>query len=301
MQFYDLLMLAVLGGAILFGFWKGFAWQVASLAAIFVSYFVARNFNEPVANMIGGDPAWNRFLAMFILFMGTSLVIWLGFGFIKNTIERMHLKTFDRQVGAILGAGKGVILTVLITLFSVSLLGEKACRTICTSRSGNYIARVIGELGDIVPEEIAVPLKPYVKRFQTEMDEHSNNPPAANPNESPTLPNQPPTGGFRPSWGQQNPNMTQGIPGNGASGGFERIGNLQPSQPNQAGVQSQQPVFNGTVGRWQVPAQPASSSSGGFQIPNLPEGLGDAVLDATKKRVSETIDENWRRLMEGKR
>ena len=99
MQFYDLVMLAVMGGSILFGLWKGLAWQIASVAAIVVSYFVARNLNGPVANMIGGDPAWNRFLAMFILFLGTSLAIWIVFGFVRSTIERLHLRSFDRAHG----------------------------------------------------------------------------------------------------------------------------------------------------------------------------------------------------------
>ena len=128
MQFYDLIMLAVLGLAVFFGYWKGFAWQLASLTAIIVSYMVARNFNEPVAKMIGGDPSWNRFLAMFILFTGTSLLIWLGFGFVKGTIEKLHLKGFDRQFGAVLGFVKGFIICTLITLFAVSLLTSNMAR-----------------------------------------------------------------------------------------------------------------------------------------------------------------------------
>ena len=38
---YDLFLIIILIGAVVFGALKGLAWQVASLSAIFVSYFVA--------------------------------------------------------------------------------------------------------------------------------------------------------------------------------------------------------------------------------------------------------------------
>ena len=41
MQTYDMLMLVVLVGATVFGFWKGMAWQIASLASLVVSYFAS--------------------------------------------------------------------------------------------------------------------------------------------------------------------------------------------------------------------------------------------------------------------
>ena len=49
MALYDIVMLVVVVGAIWFGWWKGMAWQIASLAAIIVSYIVAVNFREPVS------------------------------------------------------------------------------------------------------------------------------------------------------------------------------------------------------------------------------------------------------------
>ena len=67
MQAYDLIMLIVIGMATIFGAIKGFAWQVASLASIIVSYIVAYRFRFDVAAMIQAKPPWNQFLAMLIL------------------------------------------------------------------------------------------------------------------------------------------------------------------------------------------------------------------------------------------
>jgi membrane protein required for colicin V production len=283
MQLYDLIMLAVLGVAIFFGYWKGFAWQVASLAAIFVSYLVARNFHEPVANMIGGDPSWNRFLAMFILFVGTSLLIWLGFGFIKTTIERMHLKGFDRQFGAALGAIKGVVICTLITLFGVSLLGDTATRTICTSRSGNYIARMLGEAGNLVPEEIGKYINPYIDKFHTEMQEHQDDMP---PGEF--GPGQP---GLTLPW--SSPQMTSS-----SSAPNERVGMLERLP---GGSQTQQPSFNASTGRWEYPAssQNQTSDSGAFQAPpiQVPQQWQEAAREQVQDSAEKSLLDLWRRAM----
>lgn len=218
-------MIAVMAGAILFGFWKGFAWQVASLASIVVSYFVARNFAGVVADRIGGDPAWNKFLAMFILFFGCSLAIWIAFGFIRKTIEQMHLKTFDRQIGAALGALKGALLCIIITLFGVSLLGEKTCRSICTSRSGNYVAQALARLDGIVPPEIRNYIWPYVDRFKKEMSNHQNELPVVE---------QPGGGSFQLPF-----NLPVNVsPGMTSTGNAEQVGRLEPANPATGTQQS---------------------------------------------------------------
>ncbi len=61
MQTYDIIMLVVLGIATFLGAIKGFAWQVASLASIVVSYFVAYHFRSDVAKMIHAQEPWNGF------------------------------------------------------------------------------------------------------------------------------------------------------------------------------------------------------------------------------------------------
>jgi membrane protein required for colicin V production len=151
---YDILMLIVLGGAIFFGYWKGLAWQVASLASIIVSYIVASNFHGFVSPYFSMGEPWDKFAAMLVLFLGTSLLVWIGFGYIRNTIEDMKLKGFDHQVGAVLGAFKGGLLCMVITLFAVTLLPNSLQQNVIGSRSGHFIARSINQLSMVVPDEI---------------------------------------------------------------------------------------------------------------------------------------------------
>ncbi|MCA9157391.1 MAG: CvpA family protein [Planctomycetales bacterium] len=161
-QGYDLIMLIVLGMATIFGAIKGFAWQVASLASIIVSYVVAYRFRFDLAEMIQAKPPWNQFLAMLILYVGTSFVIWVGFRLLSTSIDRVRLKEFDRHLGAAFGLAKGLVYCLLITMFATSLLGPKQQAAICHSRSGYYISKALDNSMGILPQEIHDVVGPYL-------------------------------------------------------------------------------------------------------------------------------------------
>lgn len=165
MEIYDIVMIVVLAGAMIFGAVKGFAWQLASIASIVISYTVAFKYREPFSQSIQAEPPWNRFLAMLILFIGTSLVIWVVFRMISGTIDRLKLREFDRQVGALFGLAKGGLYCILITLFGVTLLGDGVRTKIVQSKSGNYIANVLHKSEAVIPPEIQGVVQPYLERF----------------------------------------------------------------------------------------------------------------------------------------
>lgn len=164
-EIYDIVMLVVLIGATLFGAIKGFAWQLASIASITISYFVAYHFREPFSQSIQAEPPWNRFLAMLILYVGTSLVIWVAFRMVSRSIDRLKLREFDRQIGALFGLGKGALYCILITLFSVTLLGDSIRGKIVGSTSGRYIAQILDRSESVIPPEIQDVVEPYLAKF----------------------------------------------------------------------------------------------------------------------------------------
>jgi membrane protein required for colicin V production len=166
MQTYDIIMLVVLAATTFLGFRKGLAWQIASVAAIVVSYLVAVQFREVLAPRIDAEPPWNTFLAMLILYVGTSFVIWLVFQFVRGFIDRAKLHEFDHQLGAVFGLAKGVLLCVIITLFAVTLLSDDQRRQIIHSRSGLCIAQLLDRADAIMPEELHEFLHPYLHRLE---------------------------------------------------------------------------------------------------------------------------------------
>jgi membrane protein required for colicin V production len=171
MQIYDIIMIVVLVGAMVFGAAKGFAWQLASIASIVLSYFVALKFREPFSRSIALDPPLNRLLAMLILYVATALLVWVAFRMVSKSIDRMRLKEFDRHIGAIFGLIKGGLYCVLLTLFAVTLAGKQIRETVVSSKSGHYIADVLDRSESIIPPEIHEFVDPYLRRFEQEFNQ----------------------------------------------------------------------------------------------------------------------------------
>jgi membrane protein required for colicin V production len=87
------------------------------------------------------------------------------------------LKDFDRQIGGLFGAAKGVLLCVAITFFAVSL-SEPARAMVLKSRSGYYIALLIDRADPIMPKEIHDVLGPYLRKLEERLDPRSSPQPA---------------------------------------------------------------------------------------------------------------------------
>lgn len=177
MQTYDFVMLFVLAGLTLYGYAKGMAWQVAYLTSFIASYFVAVQFSGQLAPVFGDSAPWNKFMAMAAIYAGFSLATWLVFRAVKGGINKVRLESFDRQMGAIIGAGRGVLWCIGITFFAVTLLpnyfdGMK--EAIVASQSGRHIARLLDNADAVMPPEVHQVIGPYLDQLENEL----NQPPA---------------------------------------------------------------------------------------------------------------------------
>lgn len=171
MHSYDLFILAIIGASLVWGAWKGLAWQVMSIGSIFTSYFVAANFYEPVAQNIVPRlfdvPAPTaRYIAMGLVYVASSLVMWLGFNFIRDSIERFRLKEFDRQIGGLVGAAKGGLISILVTLFTVGVSEPNTVRAVFQSKSGGIIAQVLNAAAPMIPGDYRREIAPYVRKLE---------------------------------------------------------------------------------------------------------------------------------------
>jgi membrane protein required for colicin V production len=169
MQTYDMFMLVVLIGATVFGFWKGMAWQIASLASLIVSYFVSLKFAEQLAPLFGQQAPWNKFVAMFAIYVGTSFIIWMLFRFVAGAIDKIKLETFDKQLGAMFGFAKGVLLCIGITFFAVTVVPAQA-DAIVGSQSGHYIVALLDKAHSVFPPEIHQAIDPYLNRIEEKLN-----------------------------------------------------------------------------------------------------------------------------------
>ncbi len=162
---YDLVMLGILAVAALLGYFKGMVWQLAWIAGIVASSFVALRFSGQVAPFFGQQAPWNRFTAMLALYAATSLTVWLVFRVISGAINAIHLSAFDHQLGLLLGLAKGALLCIVITFFAVTLAPAYRDQ-IVGSRSGRLVAELIVRADTYLPKEIHDTVDPFVKQFE---------------------------------------------------------------------------------------------------------------------------------------
>jgi membrane protein required for colicin V production len=169
-KYYDLIMALVLIGTTIFGFWKGMAWQLASLASLILSYFGALRFSESLAPAIKLDPPLNRFVAMLVIYIGCSFVIWMLFRMVAGIIDKVRLESFDKQLGAMFGFAKGVLLCVVITFFAVTFLPQDKGEAIVASQSGRYIVALLDKSHSVFPPEIHQVVDPYLHKIEERLN-----------------------------------------------------------------------------------------------------------------------------------
>jgi membrane protein required for colicin V production len=194
-KYYDLIMVLVLVGTTIFGFWKGMAWQLASLASLIVSYFGALRFSEQLAPVIKLDPPLNRFAAMLLIYVCSSFIIWMLFRLVAGAIDKVRLESFDRQLGAMFGFAKGVLLCVVITFFAVTFLPQDQGQAIVESQSGRYIVALLDKSHSVFPPEIHQIVDPYLDKVEQRLN-----------------PNHRPHDGLQTNWPTQTPTPQSGQP-----------------------------------------------------------------------------------------
>jgi len=163
---YDLLMVLVLVGATIFGFWKGMAWQIASLASLVVSIFLAAKFRMQLAPMFGQQAPMNQIAAMMAIYAASSFAIWMLFRFVSGAIDKVKLQAFDKQMGAILGFAKGVLLCIAITFFAMPFLQPAQAQMVANSQSGHYIVALLNKAETVVPPEYRQMIVPYLDKVE---------------------------------------------------------------------------------------------------------------------------------------
>jgi len=261
---YDLVMIGILAVASVLGYFKGMVWQLAWIAGIFASSFVAFRYGTPLASFFGQQAPWNRLAAMLALYAATSIAVWLIFRVISGAINAVHLSAFDHQMGLLLGMAKGVLLCVVVTFFAVTLAPAYR-EQIVASQSGRLVAELIVRADVYLPKDVHETVDPFVKQFESELQKPIGAP-GASAAQQPNL-----AGGQSPLR-----TMWEGVSSAAAWAGTEQGGQQVGTQ--QAGTQQAGgalPVGSSWfVPRASQPAQPATSQP--VQPPTPARSTGSA-------------------------
>lgn len=165
---YDLVMLGILAVAAVIGFFKGFVWQLAWIVGIAVSGFIAIRFGGAVAPYFGQQPPWNRLVAMLALYAASSVGVGFFFKLVAGLIDKVHLSSFDHQLGLVFGAAKGLLMCIVVTFFAVTLAPDYRPQ-IVGSRSGRIMADLIVRADALLPPDIHELVEPFIRQFEEKL------------------------------------------------------------------------------------------------------------------------------------
>lgn len=115
----DVILLAVLGASVVLGLWRGLVYEVLSVLAWVVAFFVAQRWALDVAAWLPlsgwGDPlryAAGFATAFIVTAFAGGLLAWLA----QRGAESMGLRPIDRLLGGVFGAVRGVLLLLAAAL-----------------------------------------------------------------------------------------------------------------------------------------------------------------------------------------
>ena len=160
-MWFDLLIVGILLYAIWRGASKGVVWQLAAIAALILCFAFAESLSLQLAPVINVKPPLNRWIAMLAIYIGFSFISFTLARSLKSAIDSMKFNEFDRHLGAVLGLLKGVIFSLFLTFFLITI-SESARATVLTSHSGYAAAVILNELAPVMPKGFHEVLDSYL-------------------------------------------------------------------------------------------------------------------------------------------
>ncbi len=112
----DIAILLVAMISIFIGAWRGFLYEVLSLAGWFAAFFLARWLAADVAAMLpmAGASAGLRLVVAFVLvFVGAAFAAGLVSWLVRKLVAQLGLRPVDRLLGAVFGMIRAVLLLIV--------------------------------------------------------------------------------------------------------------------------------------------------------------------------------------------
>lgn len=159
MSWIDFVVVAVLLYTTVKGASKGLISQLTWIVALVACFAFAESISLNLAPTIAQafpqvEPPLDRWIAMFILYMGFAFVSFGVARVLKGWLEKAKFADFDKHLGGIFGLVKGVVICMIAIFFGVTL-SDSLRQNVLASHSGHAAAVIMQRLGPVMPKELA--------------------------------------------------------------------------------------------------------------------------------------------------
>lgn len=163
MQLLDIILLVIIGGFAMFGFWFGFFHTLGSLLGTILGAYLASRYYEPMANWLIGITGWNHNISRVLMFIIAFVIINRLVGFVFWIIDKLtsivtrlpFINSINRFVGLALGAFEGMLTLGLIVYFIERFpLSERIMQMIAHSEVAAFVSRLAHLLIPLLPDAL---------------------------------------------------------------------------------------------------------------------------------------------------
>ena len=182
MNWVDGVILLVIAANLLYGLIAGFIWQVAGICALVIGLAAGYILHGPVGMLLEkfiGNENLSRLAAFLIVFFTVSLLFRIIAALFKTFIKAIRLEKLDRLFGGVLGALKGIMISMIVVYAVVRYPVEtyqQACRE-------SFISRLFVQTADILVSNVPTRFSQRVNDFLREKRDAAGN--TAAPEETP--------------------------------------------------------------------------------------------------------------------
>ena len=163
MILFDVILLIIIGGFVMFGFWFGFFHTLGSLFGTVFGAFLASRLYEPMADWLISVTGWGENISSVFMFVVAFFIInrLIGFGF--WVVDRVfHIVTYlpfvkgiNRFLGMTLGFAEGVITVGLFIYFIERVpLSEGFMNVLANSVIAPVTSNVASILWPLLPDAL---------------------------------------------------------------------------------------------------------------------------------------------------
>lgn len=161
MSFFDLALLILLGGFVLYGLWFGLIHAFGSLVGVVAGAFIAGRLFEPVTQMFswlfGGNMNLGRVIVFFLIFVIVNRLVGFGFHLIDRAFRILaivpFLSSINRLLGAVFGFLEGsIVLGGALIIATKFPLGAAFTTAFAQSSVAPYLIGVASFIIPLLPQ-----------------------------------------------------------------------------------------------------------------------------------------------------
>lgn len=169
-QIVDLVVLAVLLYCAVKGASRGLMSQLAWVVALLLCFKFSGTLAPAIEPMIAVEPPLKQWIAMLVIYVGLCGVTFVASGMLSSWMEKARIIDFDKHLGGILGAVKGVVICMTAMYFLITM--SPSLRAIVSKTYSGYAAAVILNNSQFVLKLVPEHAIPTVQHVIDQFNQH---------------------------------------------------------------------------------------------------------------------------------